>query len=75
MAKPASKPMPTCTVFKARTTGVGVLDGDLALELGITGPILRASGVDHDLRRDDRHGLHRDHHHRQRPAVRSDQSR
>lgn len=39
-------------IFQARTTGVGVLDGDLALELGITGPILRASGVDHDLRRD-----------------------
>ena len=39
-------------IFVARTRGVGVLDGDLALELGITGPVLRASGVDHDLRRD-----------------------
>lgn len=39
-------------IFVARTKGVGVLDGELALELGITGPILRASGVDHDLRRD-----------------------
>lgn len=39
-------------VFRARTEKVGVLDGALALELGITGPILRASGVDHDLRRD-----------------------
>ena len=39
-------------IFVMRTKGVGVLDGDLALELGITGPILRASGVDHDLRRD-----------------------
>jgi len=35
-----------------RTRGVGVLDAALALELGVTGPILRASGVDHDLRRD-----------------------
>lgn len=35
-----------------RTRGVGVLDGELALELGVTGPNLRASGVDHDLRRD-----------------------
>jgi NADH-quinone oxidoreductase subunit D len=35
-----------------RTKGVGVLDAELALELGITGPNLRASGVDHDLRRD-----------------------
>jgi NADH:ubiquinone oxidoreductase subunit D len=39
-------------IFVQRTRGVGVLDGELALELGITGPILRASGVDHDLRRD-----------------------
>lgn len=39
-------------IFQQRTTGVGVLDGELALELGITGPNLRASGVDHDLRRD-----------------------
>ncbi len=30
----------------------GALDAELALELGITGPILRACGVDHDLRRD-----------------------
>lgn len=39
-------------IFVERTRGVGVLDGELALELGVTGPILRASGVDHDLRRD-----------------------
>jgi NADH-quinone oxidoreductase subunit D len=39
-------------IFQVRTKGVGVLDGTLALELGITGPNLRASGVDHDLRRD-----------------------
>ncbi len=39
-------------IFVARTKGVGVLDTDLALELGVTGPILRACGVDHDLRRD-----------------------
>jgi NADH-quinone oxidoreductase subunit D len=39
-------------IFQVRTQGVGVLDAELALELGITGPNLRASGVDHDLRRD-----------------------
>jgi NADH-quinone oxidoreductase subunit D len=39
-------------IFRERTRGVGVLDGDLALELGVTGPNLRACGVDHDLRRD-----------------------
>jgi len=39
-------------IFVDRMKGVGVLSAELALELGITGPILRASGVDHDLRRD-----------------------
>lgn len=39
-------------IFVERTRGVGRLDGELALGLGITGPNLRASGVDHDLRRD-----------------------
>jgi len=39
-------------IFIDRMKGVGLLDGALALELGITGPILRGSGVDHDLRRD-----------------------
>jgi NADH-quinone oxidoreductase subunit D len=39
-------------IFLDRTTGVGTLDAELALDLGITGPILRACGVDHDLRRD-----------------------
>jgi NADH-quinone oxidoreductase subunit D len=45
-------------IFVARTRGVGVLDGGLALELGVTGPNLRASGVDHDLRRDDPYGAY-----------------
>ena len=39
-------------IYVDRTKGVGVLDGELALGLGVTGPNLRASGVDHDLRRD-----------------------
>ncbi len=39
-------------IFLDRTKGVGVIDGELALELGVSGPLLRASGVDHDLRRD-----------------------
>jgi NADH-quinone oxidoreductase subunit D len=39
-------------IYIQRTRGVGVVDGPLALELGITGPVLRAAGVDHDLRRD-----------------------
>lgn len=44
--------MTTNRIYRERTRGVGVIDGELALELGITGPVLRAAGVDHDLRRD-----------------------
>ncbi len=40
------------SIYRDRTRGIGVLDGDLAVSLGITGPLARASGVDHDLRRD-----------------------
>jgi NADH-quinone oxidoreductase subunit D len=39
-------------VFRARTVGVGLIDPLLAMELGVSGPVLRASGVDFDLRRD-----------------------
>ena len=39
-------------IFRARTNGVGRLDAQLALEHGISGPNLRASGIDFDLRRD-----------------------
>jgi NADH-quinone oxidoreductase subunit D len=39
-------------IFVDRTRGIGVLSRDLALELGMGGPIGRASGVDLDLRRD-----------------------
>lgn len=42
----------TNRIFLERTRGVGVLSRSLALELGIGGPNGRASGVDHDLRRD-----------------------
>ncbi len=39
-------------IFRKRTVGVGRIEPELALELGLSGPLLRASGVDHDLRRD-----------------------
>lgn len=35
-----------------RTKGVGVISKEDALRYSITGPCLRASGIDHDLRRD-----------------------
>jgi len=37
--------------FTMRTKGVGVVSTALALDVGISGPLLRASGVNHDLRR------------------------
>jgi NADH-quinone oxidoreductase subunit D len=42
----------TSKIFQVRTRKVGVLDPHLAESLGITGPILRACGVKHDLRVD-----------------------
>ncbi|MBI4510651.1 MAG: NADH-quinone oxidoreductase subunit D [Deltaproteobacteria bacterium] len=42
-------------IFHERTRGVGVLHSDLAVELGVSGPNLRACGVAHDLRRDAPH--------------------
>jgi NADH-quinone oxidoreductase subunit D len=42
----------------ARTQGVGVLPRELAINAGITGPGLRASGVNYDLRKVDRYGVY-----------------
>ncbi len=39
-------------IFVERCEGIGVITKDQALQYGITGPILRACGVEHDLRRD-----------------------
>jgi len=39
-------------IFRNRLKGVGLLSGEDAIALGVTGPPLRASGVDFDLRRD-----------------------
>lgn len=38
-------------LFNKRTRGIGLLSKEDALRWGVTGPILRASGVDHDLRK------------------------
>ncbi|MBP1158954.1 MULTISPECIES: NADH dehydrogenase (quinone) subunit D [unclassified Rhodococcus (in: high G+C Gram-positive bacteria)] len=38
-------------IWKARTKGIGYLDLTGCMALGITGPVLRATGLPHDLRR------------------------
>lgn len=40
-------------IFVERLTNVGVLPASVAIEYGCTGPVLRGSGVDWDLRRDE----------------------
>ncbi|MDT8419923.1 MAG: NADH dehydrogenase (quinone) subunit D [Desulfuromonadales bacterium] len=39
-------------IWQKRTMGVGVISAEDAIDIGLTGPSLRASGVDWDLRRD-----------------------
>jgi NADH-quinone oxidoreductase subunit D len=39
-------------IFIKRTAGIGVISPEMAISFGTSGPVLRGSGVDHDLRRD-----------------------
>lgn len=45
-------------ILMARSQGVGRLSPELAVSAGVTGPMLRASGVDYDLRKVDRYGIY-----------------
>ncbi len=45
-------------ILMARSQGVGALSPELAVSASITGPMLRASGVDYDLRKVDRYGIY-----------------
>jgi NADH-quinone oxidoreductase subunit D len=45
-------------ILLARTQGVGALPRDLAINAGITGPMLRASGVNYDVRKVDHYGIY-----------------
>jgi len=46
------------SIFIRRTAGVGVLDWETAFDWGITGPALRAAGVDWDVRRDEPYAVY-----------------
>ncbi|RMF10397.1 MAG: NADH-quinone oxidoreductase subunit D [Alphaproteobacteria bacterium] len=48
----------TNEILMARTQGVGRLSPELAVNAGISGPMLRASGVNYDLRKVDRYGIY-----------------
>jgi NADH-quinone oxidoreductase subunit D len=45
-------------ILMARTQGVGRVSPALAVNAGITGPVLRACGVDYDLRKVDGYGIY-----------------
>jgi NADH-quinone oxidoreductase subunit D len=45
-------------ILLARTQGIGVVSRELAIQGGITGPLLRASGVNYDIRKVDKYGIY-----------------
>lgn len=45
-------------IFIKRTANIGVITAEQAIAYGITGPMLRASGVNWDLRRDQPYGIY-----------------
>jgi NADH-quinone oxidoreductase subunit D len=45
-------------IFLARTANVGILPADVAVNHGASGPMLRGSGVQWDLRRDDPYSIY-----------------
>jgi NADH-quinone oxidoreductase subunit D len=48
----------TNEILMARCQGVGVLKPELAVNAGISGPMLRASGVNYDIRKVDHYGIY-----------------
>jgi NADH-quinone oxidoreductase subunit D len=45
-------------ILMARTQGTGVLPRELAINAGVTGPMLRASAVNYDIRKVDHYGIY-----------------
>src|ERR1043166_1387953 len=45
-------------ILLARTQGVGVVPKELVVNASITGPLLRAAGVNYDIRKADRYGIY-----------------
>jgi NADH-quinone oxidoreductase subunit D len=45
-------------IFLERTKGIGILSPEKALSYGCTGPVLRGSGVNYDIRRNDPYSIY-----------------
>ena len=45
-------------IFLERTKGVGIIPADLAKEVGVSGPVLRGSGVGYDIRKNKPYALY-----------------
>lgn len=45
-------------IYKHRTKGVGVIPKEEAIALGASGPVLRGSGVEYDIRRNDPYSIY-----------------
>ncbi len=45
-------------ILMERTQGIGVLSKELAINAGMSGPMARASGVPHDVRKTDKYGIY-----------------
>jgi len=45
-------------ILMARTQGVGILRPELAVNAGVTGPMLRASGINYDIRKVDGYSIY-----------------
>jgi len=45
-------------IFERRCRDVGVIDQDMALRYGVTGPCLRACGIPYDVRREEPYGFY-----------------
>jgi len=45
-------------ILMVRTQGVGKLSRELAVNASVTGPVLRACGVDYDIRKVDKYGIY-----------------
>jgi NADH-quinone oxidoreductase subunit D len=48
----------TNEILMARTQYIGVLSKELAVNSGVTGPVLRATGVNYDIRKVDKYGIY-----------------